>query len=284
MIKKVMKFFSMFFVVALLTAGGVRAEDTGEVLIDDGGAFLDFGAALTEDSLDGDIDATAQDFDVSYLGGSLTLNSGAAFINVDEFDIAGIMLGMPFESVRVQFFRTHGVYAPAARNSITYRIPREWRYNLDYECRQQKIYAPSDLEKCVNSAAKKRGFLYPARMRLERPETGEKIVVHFTSNATNNVVWKVVYTNDVNEIEGADEKFTAQRNNKILAFWEMVLEKYGAPNSGQDKWISSDNTADPHMTAGYGEMILVDAGLDAADRSDNVIDSTQRFRSKPYSF
>ena len=45
----------------------------------------------------GDVDITMEDVD---------LNSGADVASVGAFDIAGIMLGMPFEDVQTLFFNT----------------------------------------------------------------------------------------------------------------------------------------------------------------------------------
>ncbi len=212
------------------------------------------------------------------------LDDGQDFANVRMFDIAGIFLGMQFEDVQTLFYKTRGLYAPVDKNSIKYSIPKEWRYNLDYECRQGGIYIPAEVERCIQSSAKKRGFLYPAEMHLVRKKTGENIYVYFTSNLTNNNVWKIVYQNDVDEVEGLDEKFEYQREKKILTFWQSVLDKYGAPNSGTAAWISSDNPFDPMMEAAYGELILQDRSMHANDINENTLDSRARFQSKPYAF
>jgi hypothetical protein len=230
-------------------------------------------------------DATIGDpLDFDIVETNLSLNSGASFTAVSSKDISGVFLGMPFEDVQTLFFKTRTLYTPRKKNSIIYTIPKEWKYNLDYECRQQKVFAPAPLEKCVNSLARKRGLLYPSELHLVRESTGETIEIYFTSNITDNVVWRVVYKNDANEIEGAAEKFADQRDKKIMTFWQGVLDKYGAPNSGNDKWISSDNGYDPMMTAYYGMLDLVDRGLQARDISDNVQKAKENFRAKPYSF
>ncbi|MDR0449167.1 MAG: hypothetical protein LBG89_01750 [Rickettsiales bacterium] len=270
-----------------LDDGGYDAGESGGGFAGGGGDMLEGGgfAGGGGDMLEGSVSQSAAEFDLfANLPMSFPLNANSSFADVRDFDIAGIMLGMPFESVRIQFFREAGIYTPAKKNSIVYSIPENWRDNLDYECRLQKINAPAELDNCIKTAAKKRGFLYPETMRLERPETGEKIAAHFTSNATGNVVWKVEYSNDVNSKPGDAQKFANQREKKILAFWQMILEKYGAPNSGNEFWVSSDNPADPFMRAGYGELGLVDNELKNRDNLDNYDDSRERFRAKPYSF
>ncbi|MDR1826456.1 MAG: hypothetical protein LBQ49_02065, partial [Rickettsiales bacterium] len=178
----------------------------------------------------------------------VSLNDGAKFADVNEMDISGAMLGMTFQDIQTLFFKTKTLYAPRRNHSIVYTLANDWRYNLDYECRQKNIVAPDKLEKCVLTAAGSRGLLYPAELHLERLSTGETIDIYFTSNATENIVWQIVYKNDANELEGAAEKFANQREKKILAFWQSVLEKYGEPNCEEDKWISSDNSFDPMMT------------------------------------
>lgn len=215
----------------------------------------------------------------------LYLNPGAVFADVNNFDIAGVMLGMPFQTVQTLFFKNKGtLYNARKNNSIIYTIVKDWKYNLDYECRGQGIVAPTDLEKCINSLAKKRGLLYPSELHLERRATGETISIYFTSNMTDNRVWRVVYNNDVNVIEGAAEKFEDQRTKKILAFWQGVLDKYNVPNSDGDKWISSDNSYDPMMTAYYGSLDLTDIGVYADDAAKNARSATENFQAKPYAF
>ena len=217
----------------------------------------------------------------------VSLNADAGNIDVKHFDIAGVMLGMNYDEVKNLFFDGGGLYAPRKKNSVIYTINKEWKYNLDYECRQNNIFIPEKLEKCIYSLAQNRGLLYIAEMHLERNFTGETLDVYFTSNATDNLVWKVVYTNDANTLEGIDgkdDKFNNQREKKLLAFWQGVLDKYGKPNSDEDKWISSENAYDPMMQAFYGQLVLTDKGLEASDAAENVQKARQNFQAKPYAF
>jgi len=215
----------------------------------------------------------------------MVLAEGADYLAVEEFDISGVMLGMPFSDIQTLFFKTKTLYSPRKRNSIVYTVASDWRHNLDYECRQRGVIAPQKLETCVLTLARRRGLLYPAELHMVRESTGETVSVYFTSNATENSVWKVEYQNDVNELEGAAEKFANQREKKILAFWDGVLDKYGAPNDADgDKWISSDNSFDPTMTAYYGRLELTDLGLAGRDAAINVKQSKENFKPKPYAF
>lgn len=252
------------------------------LLADDFDPFI-YDAEYGDDAYftDANISASAP---VEFNAAPIVLNQGARLVNVNGFDIAGIYLGMPFEDVQALFFTASSIYAPRKKDSVTYTVSNDWKYNLDYECRQQKINIPADLEKCITSLARKRGLLYPSELHLVRESTGETIEVHFTSNATDNTVWRVIYKNDANSVEGSAEKFANQRDKKILAFWQGVLDKYGPPNSGEDRWISNDNSFDPMMTAYFGMLDLVDQGRLAEDIAKNVSDARENFRAKPYAF
>lgn len=222
--------------------------------------------------------------DADFLLDSIAINTDASGKSVAEFDIAGVMLGMEFDDVHTQFFDSKGLYAPRAKNSIVYSLHKDWKYNLDYECRQEGIFIPEKLEQCIRTLAKNRGLLYASEIHLVRENTGETLDVFFTSNATDNVVWRIEYNNDVNKLDGESEKFENQREKKILAFWQNVLDKYGAPNSGTDKWVSSDNAYDPMMTAYYGALELVDNGRRATDESRNIQQARENFKAKSYAF
>ena len=97
-----------------------------------------------------------------------------------------------------------------------------------------------------------------------------------------------MYKNDAGVLDGIDdensETFANQREKKILNFWQGVLDKYGIPNSGEDKWISSENAYDPMMQAYYGQLELIDNGLNASDTALNIQSARDNFQAKPYAF
>ena len=256
MIKK----FGIFLLFCIATIGA-RADD------------FDFSEFAITDGADAD-----------FMLDGVFLNDGSDGAGVGGFDIAGVMLGMNYEDVEALFYKSKGLYAPRKKNSIIYSIHKDWKYNLDYECRQDGIVIPEKLEHCIRTLAKNRGLLYASEMHLERENTGETLDIYFTSNATDNTVWRIVYNNDVNDLEGESEKFENQREKKILAFWQGVLDKYGAPNSGTDKWATSDNAYDPVMTAYYGALDLVDNGRRAADETANITQARENFKAKSYAF
>ena len=261
MLKKLLSFMIFCFVFNLNTIN-VYAED--DFLFDN------FATVESEDT----------DVNLDYV----YLNDDADVLNVKQFDIAGVMLGMNYDEINNLFFDNGGLYAPRKKDSVVYTIDKEWKYNLDYECRQNNIFAPEALKNCIYSTARNRGLLYVSELHLERPFTGEKLDVYFTSNATDNLVWKIVYTNDANDLDGADVRFENQREKKLLAFWQGVIDKYGKPNSDEDKWISAENAHEPMMQAYYGQLVLTDNGLKATDAAENIISARENFQAKPYAF
>ena len=262
MIKKII-FFICFGM--MLSVNVCKAED-----FDDSFDFGDF--AIVED----------ENYDVNI--DNISLNSDASVLNVKQFDIAGIMLGMSYDEINNLFINEGALYSPKKKNGIIYTINKDWKYNLDYECRQNNIFVPEKLEKCIYSLARNRGLLYVSEIHLERQYTGETIDVYLTSNATENLVWKIVYNNDADVMDGDAEKFANQREKKLLAFWQGVIDKYGQPNSGEDKWVSSENAYDPMMQAFYGQLVLTDNGLNTSDSSENIQAARENFQAKPYAF
>lgn len=243
-----------------------------------------FPGAWAMDSMDFDDIAIVDGEEADIQTEEVFLNNGAEVANVGEFDLGGVMLGMSYEDIHHLFFSMRGLYTPRKKDSVIYSLHQDWKANLDYECRQQGTVIPAELEKCIRTLARNRGLLYVSEIHLERENTGETLVVYFTSNATDNRVWRAVYKNDVAEQEGADEKFIKQRDNKILVFWQSVLDKYGAPNAGTDHWISSTNSYDPMLIADYGVLELVDRGREASDQVKNIQTSRENFKAKPYAF
>ena len=97
--------------------------------------------------------------DADFMLDEISINSDASGVGVGGFDIAGVMLGMGFEDVEMLFYETKGLYAPRKKDSIVYSIHKDWKYNLDYECRQDGIIIPEKLEHCIRTLAKNRGLL-----------------------------------------------------------------------------------------------------------------------------
>ncbi|MBP9999312.1 MAG: hypothetical protein KBT14_01290 [Proteobacteria bacterium] len=284
MLLKRVLFFGLFIFISPLYVETSLADD-GFGIMDEVGEDDEYETDAFTDSNNPDIAySDSGDGDFIEESGNVGLNDGAGLLNVGDFDIAGIMLGMTFEDIYNLYHAHNHLYSPRKRNSLVYTIPTDWKYNLDYECRQSGVTQPNKLEKCIRSLAQNRGLLYVSEIHLERAKTGEKIDVFLTSNATDNVVYRIVYTNDIERLEGSKPKFADQRDKRRLAFWKNVVAKYGAPNSGADTWITSTNPYDPKMTVYYDAIELKNAGKQATDIAASAEQSRENFRAKPYAF
>ena len=133
-------------------------------------------AFCADDDFDFDNFAITESGNSDLTMSDVSLNSGANPITVNNFDIAGIMLGMSYDDVETLFLKTKGgLYSLREKDAIVYSIQKEWKYNLDYECRQQGIVIPAELKQCIYTLARDRGLLYAAEMHLVRENTGETI-------------------------------------------------------------------------------------------------------------
>jgi len=289
-VKSLVHFFTLSLI--LLFAHGANADPFFDFDWDEPAAFTPIAASPAPISFEDfgnhnlfadEIIQTTGDIDL-LVAATANLNPGMPMADVMSFDIAGIMLGQDFATVYRTFRDTPQLYQFRARNPVVFSISRDWKVNLDYECRRNRVFAPMALSNCINAIARERGLLYAAQLHLERPATGETITVHFTSNATGNVVWRVIYENDVDNIPGDAEIFHWQRESRVFVWWNAVVEKFGMPNSGNDRWISSSSTFEPMMTVFYGRLDLTDLGLNAYDVSLNFQSARDNFPALPYFF
>ena len=67
------------------------------------------------DDLSFDSFAIVDDVDSDMTMEQVSLNSGAAVVNVKQFDVAGVMLGMNYDQVNDLFFNGSGLYAPVKK-------------------------------------------------------------------------------------------------------------------------------------------------------------------------
>jgi len=200
---------------------------------------------------------------------------------VQAFDIAGITLGATHKYV-MEDWLTETEYKLMKSET---KIPDYFEYNYNYECRRAGNKTPMAIETCIKMYAGKNKKEYVHQMNLKRLKTGEEIEIYFTSNETENVVYKIKYKNDVNELEGIGVAYQYQKQEKIRNFWAATLEKYGQPNLGQQVW-ASDPTDEkkPVLRAYYGQLVLEHLELFESDIAKSQTEAQLKFKTKKYSF
>ena len=199
---------------------------------------------------------------------------------VNAFDISGVMLGMDYKKVReVLKERKYKLV------DIEYKIPEYFSFNYDSICRSYEIFIPENLKACIKGLAKKDKMEYIYKVSFKKHDTNEDINVYFTSPITDNKVFKVEYTNDVNKKYGDAKNFQYQRDERRRAFWYFVLSKYGEPNVEPNQWLLDVEEELPTgLTAEYGKLTLENKKQQAFDILEANKEARRQFKYTDYTF
>lgn len=199
---------------------------------------------------------------------------------VKAFDISGVMLGMDYKKVReVLKERKYKLV------DIEYKIPEYFSFNYDSICRSYEIFIPENLKACIKGLAKKDKMEYIYKVSFKKHDTNEDINVYFTSPITDNKVFKVEYTNDVNKKYGDAKNFQYQRDERRRAFWYFVLSKYGEPNVEPNQWLLDVEEELPTgLTAEYGKLTLENKKQQAFDILEANKEARRQFKYTDYTF
>ena len=194
---------------------------------------------------------------------------------VKAFDISGVMLGMDYKKVReVLKERKYKLV------DIEYKIPEYFSFNYDSICRSYEIFIPENLKACIKGLAKKDKMEYIYKVSFKKHDTNEDINVYFTSPITDNKVFKVEYTNDVNKKYGDAKNFQYQRDERRRAFWYFVLSKYGEPNVEPNV----EEELPTGLTAEYGKLTLENKKQQAFDVLEANKEARRQFKYTDYTF
>ena len=199
---------------------------------------------------------------------------------VKAFDISGVMLGMDYKKVReVLKERKYKLV------DIEYKIPEYFSFNYDSICRSYEIFIPENLKACIKGLAKNDKMEYIYKVSFKKHDTNEDINVYFTSPITDNKVFKVEYTNDVNKKYGDAKNFQYQRDERRRAFWYFVLSKYGEPNVEPNQWLLDVEEELPTgLTAEYGKLTLENKKQQAFDILEANKEARRQFKYTDYTF
>ena len=143
--------------------------------------------------------------------------------DVSAFEVSDFSLGMSPQEV----------LATAARNGyklVTTKddIPRFYATDYSYQCRNQGIYIPDKLAKCIKNYACDNGTQYVSEATLKRKN--ETLHLFFTSNATGNVLYKLIYFNKGDSSLNFTRINYAKKKLRYTEFWDAILQKYGNPD------------------------------------------------------
>lgn len=180
--------------------------------------------------------------------------------NASVFDVSGIMLRMTLTQVdAIMLKRGYKLV------SQKFEIPNFIKWRFEEECRNAGVVGYERLAACVVKAAKENKHQYVESAKFVRYDTQEDINVFFTSNFTNNKVYKVIYNSAItNAHRGSGQKAQYLRDIKVFDFWRQINRKYGVPDNKEDViWGMGGNK--PYMKASTGYIMLEDPMLKELD-------------------
>ena len=179
--------------------------------------------------------------------------------NASVFDISGIMLRMSLPQVEAAMMRRG-----FKKTMQKYEIPNFIKWRNEEKCRANGVVGYERLASCVVELSKKANHQYTETLKFAKYDTQEEVEVKFTSNFTDNKVYKVMYQSLAGTIRGNSAKAQYLRNIKIYDFWKKINQKYGEPdNKDEVIWGLGDNK--PYLQASTGFLVLEDPMLRELD-------------------
>ena len=179
--------------------------------------------------------------------------------NASVFDISGIMLRMNLTQVEKAML-SHGF----KKISQKLEIPNFIKWRNEEKCRGNGVVGFERLNNCVVEISKKANHQYVETAKYANFKTKEEITVNFTSNFTNNKVYRVMYKSISPRVTGSGQKAQYLRNIKVYDFWRRINQKYGAPdNKDEVTWGLGGNS--PYLKASTGFLVLEDPMLRELD-------------------
>jgi len=198
--------------------------------------------------------------------------------NASVFDISGVMLRMNLKQVE-RTLENRGFRKVNAR----FEIPNFIKWRNEETCRTKGVVGYERLESCVINMAKKDGHQYMQYIKYVKYDSKEEIEVYFTSNFTENKVYKIVYKSTIANITGNSPKAVYIRNIKVYDFWKKINQKYGHPdNKTTVTWGMGGDK--PYLKASTGNLLLEDPMFRELDYTRMSREDQRFINSEFYNF
>lgn len=198
--------------------------------------------------------------------------------NASVFDISGVMLRMSLAQVE-EIMQNRGF----RKTMQKYQIPNFIKWRNEEGCRYSGIVGYERIEACVIERAKKEKQQYVQQTKYAKFDTKEEIEVTFTSNFTDNKVYKITYKSLAANPTGNSPKAVYLRNIKVYDFWKKINQKYGKPdNKDTVTWGMGGNK--PYLKAKTGYLLLEDPMLRELDYTRMSREDQRYMNTDLYSF
>ena len=149
--------------------------------------------------------------------------------DVRQFDLEGFYLGMfPQTVLQTAKQKNYSI------SKIKKAIPLFQTSYYDTLCRQSGIYAPEMIRACIRQHAQKNKQDYIEEIVLTKKTTKESFHFTFTSPATGNEVYQIIYQNKGDNSLNFTHPNLAKKLNRKEAFFKALFERYGYPDDSKE--------------------------------------------------
>ncbi len=198
--------------------------------------------------------------------------------NASVFDISGVMLRMGLAQVD-ETMQNRGFQKIMQK----YQVPNFIKWRNEEYCRGSGVVGYERIQACVVEKAKKDNHQYVQTTKYAKYDTKEEVEVTFTSNFTENKVYKIEYSSQASNITGNSQKAIYLRNIKIYDFWKKINQKYGKPDDKESVvWGMGGNK--PYLKAKTGWLLLEDPMLRELDYTRMSREDQRYLNTDLYSF
>ena len=182
--------------------------------------------------------------------------------DVSSFDVADFSLGTPSSEI-FKKAREKGFKVTITQESV----PVYYATDYDYTCRKKGLVVPDQIKQCIQDLACHQNTRYISEATLTRKN--EIIRLYFTSNATDNLLYKILYINKGDNSLNLTRINKAKKQLRQKEFWDAVFAKYGYPDDGEKYIWGNPSKAYMHayMTGSNydGFIVMEDVQLSAED-------------------
>ena len=201
------------------------------------------------------------------------------FHDVRQFDLEGFYLGMrPKEVLKMA---TKKGYTLAKTKKA---IPLFQTTYYDTLCRESGLHDPTAIRSCIREYAKSKNQAYVEQMLLTKNSTHESFQFIFTSPATGNEAYQIIYQNKGDNSLNFTRPNLVKKLSRKEAFFNAIFEMYGYPDDKES--LIWGNPKDAYMqvsmqgSAYDATITLVDMKLsdeDFFEASDWKADNNQTY-------
>jgi len=183
--------------------------------------------------------------------------------DVTTFQVSGLTLGMPAQEA-VEALLARGFKIVEKQ----YGMPVYRRHAYVKVCKAH-FYILTDIQECMRDLAKKDGVYYLAWIKAINPEKREAVRAIFTTQATQNRLYKFYYENKGDTSIGWGTKAMAHKMDRLHGFWNLIFDLYDYPDDPQLLvWGDLEHAYMQATMAGgpyNAYLVLADKDLEAED-------------------